>query len=51
MAEYHVGAGAFGIYCGILNKPAKDGTITWRERSVQTKLFVLFATFCCSKPK
>ena len=33
MAEYHVGAAAFGIYCGILNKPAKDGTITWRDKT------------------
>lgn len=33
MAEYHVGAGAFGIYCGTLNKPTRDGTVTWRNKT------------------
>ena len=33
MAEYHVGAGAFGIYCGTLNKPDKDGAITWHNKT------------------
>lgn len=33
MAEYHVGSGLFGIYCGTLNKPTKDGYITWKNRT------------------
>lgn len=33
MAEYHVGSGLFGIYCGTLNKPTKDGYITWKNKT------------------
>ena len=33
MTEYHVGAGLFGIYCGTLNKPLKNGSITWRNKT------------------
>ena len=33
MAEYHVGSGLFGIYCGTLNKPSKDGLVTWRNKT------------------
>lgn len=31
--EYHVSAGVFGIYCGTLNNPRKDGTITWKNKT------------------
>ena len=33
MAEYHVGSGLFGIYCGTLNKPSKDGLVTWKNKT------------------
>ena len=33
MPEYHVGSGLFGIYCGTLNKPLKNGSITWRNKT------------------
>lgn len=33
MAEYHVGAGLFGIYCGTLNKPLKNGSVTWKNKT------------------
>ena len=33
MAEYHVGSGLFGIYCGTLNKPSKEGLVTWRNKT------------------
>lgn len=33
MAEYHVGSGLFGIYCGTINKPNKDGYITWKNKT------------------
>ena len=33
MPEYHVGAGLFGIYCGVLNKPRKDGSVTWKDKT------------------
>ena len=32
MPEYHVGAGLFGIYCGTLNKPLKNGS-TWKNKT------------------
>lgn len=42
MAEYHVGAGLFGIYCGTLNKPLKDGSITWRNKTECTDRDVVY---------
>lgn len=33
MPEYHVGAGMFAIYCGTWNKPLKDGSVAWRNRT------------------
>ena len=33
MAEYHVGSGLFGIYCGTLNKSRKDGLVTWKNKT------------------
>lgn len=33
MPEYHVGAGLFGIYCGTLNKPLKNGSVTWKNKT------------------
>jgi len=33
MPEYHVGSGLFGIYCVTLNKPLKNGGITWRNKT------------------
>ena len=33
MPEYHVGSGLFGIYCGTLNKPSKNGLVTWRNKT------------------
>lgn len=33
MTEYHVGAGLFGIYCGTLNKPLKNGSVTWKNKT------------------
>lgn len=37
MAEYHVGAGAFGIYAGTL-MPTKDETrVVWRNKSNVTE--------------
>lgn len=28
-----MGAGLFGIYCGTLNKPRKDGSVTWKDKT------------------
>ena len=33
MAEYHVKAGLFRIYAGTVNKPRKDGSKTWRNKT------------------
>lgn len=33
MAEYHVGAGTFGIYAGTLKPEGKDGYTIWRNKS------------------
>lgn len=36
MAEYHVSAGAFGIYAGIVNPKRKDGSQTWKSKTEVT---------------
>ena len=33
MAEHHVCSGLFVIYCGTLNKPTKNGDITWKNKT------------------